>query len=112
MGQNSRQPLSVDHTKPGAARCGTRRKTAMTSPLRTATGVVAWALATFGGLSLAEAQAQPLSEKGLAPPGQAWPVKPVRVIVPFVPGGTADTLGRIVATRLTESLGQTFVIDN
>ncbi len=43
---------------------------------------------------------------------QGWPAKSVRVIVPFVPGGTADTLGRIVATRLTESLGQTFVIDN
>jgi tripartite-type tricarboxylate transporter receptor subunit TctC len=43
---------------------------------------------------------------------QGWPVKPVRIIVPFVPGGTADTLGRIVATRLTESLGQSFVIDN
>jgi tripartite-type tricarboxylate transporter receptor subunit TctC len=45
-------------------------------------------------------------------PADVWPAKPVRVIVPFVPGGTADTLGRIVATRLTESLGQTFVIDN
>ena len=43
---------------------------------------------------------------------QSWPVKPVRVIVPFVPGGTADTLGRLTAARLTESLGQTFVVDN
>ena len=43
---------------------------------------------------------------------QAWPVKPVRVIVPFAAGGTADTLGRIVANKLTESLGQSFVIEN
>jgi tripartite-type tricarboxylate transporter receptor subunit TctC len=43
---------------------------------------------------------------------QSWPVKPVRVIVPFVPGGTADTLGRLTAARLSESLGQTFVVDN
>src|SRR5258706_5305452 len=43
---------------------------------------------------------------------QAWPVKTVRIIVPFAPGGTADTLGRTVALRLSESLGQSFVIEN
>jgi len=43
---------------------------------------------------------------------QQYPVKTVRIIVPFPPGGTADTLGRIVATKLTESFGQTFVVDN
>ena len=43
---------------------------------------------------------------------QTWPVKTVRIIVPFAPGGTSDTLGRIVAFKLSESLGQTFIIDN
>ncbi len=43
---------------------------------------------------------------------QTWPAKTVRVIVPFAPGGTADTLGRIVAVRLSESLGQSFVVEN
>lgn len=41
-----------------------------------------------------------------------YPVKTVRIIVPFAPGGTSDTLGRIVAGKLTESLGQNFVIEN
>lgn len=43
---------------------------------------------------------------------QAWPVKPVRLIVPFAPGGSADTLGRLVAQKLGESFRQTFVVEN
>jgi tripartite-type tricarboxylate transporter receptor subunit TctC len=43
---------------------------------------------------------------------QTWPAKTVRVVVPFASGGTADTLGRIVANKLTESYGQSFIIDN
>ena len=43
---------------------------------------------------------------------QSWPNKPVRVVVPFSAGGTADILGRIVAQQLSVQLGQPFVIDN
>jgi tripartite-type tricarboxylate transporter receptor subunit TctC len=43
---------------------------------------------------------------------QAWPVKPVRVIAPFPAGGAADTLGRLVSTKLGDALGQTFVVEN
>jgi tripartite-type tricarboxylate transporter receptor subunit TctC len=43
---------------------------------------------------------------------QAWPVKPVRIIAPFAPGGSADTLGRIVAQKLTESVKETFIVEN
>ena len=43
---------------------------------------------------------------------QAWPTKPVRLIIPFGAGGTSDTLGRIVAQKLTETLKQPFIPEN
>ncbi len=43
---------------------------------------------------------------------QAYPGKPIRMIVAVPPGGPADTLARLVSPKLTESLGQTVVIDN
>ena len=42
----------------------------------------------------------------------AWPVKPVRVIAPFPPGGTSDVIGRVIGAKLQEALGQTVLIEN
>jgi tripartite-type tricarboxylate transporter receptor subunit TctC len=43
---------------------------------------------------------------------QAYPARPIRLIVPFSPGGAADVPGRIITQRLSESLGQQVLVDN
>lgn len=43
---------------------------------------------------------------------QAWPSKPIRVVVPFPAGGGIDTVARIVVPKMSEALGQPMVIDN
>jgi len=54
------------------------------------------------------AAAQPASTSS----GQAYPVRPVRMIVPNAPGSTTDLLGRIVFTRMADPLGRQVVVDN
>jgi tripartite-type tricarboxylate transporter receptor subunit TctC len=52
-----------------------------------------------------------LSSAGRAP-AQTWPAQPVTMVVPFAAGGPTDVVGRIIATRLGEILGQQVVVEN
>ena len=41
----------------------------------------------------------------------AWPTRPVKFIVPFPPGGSTDPMARMIAAKLSDSLGQQFVVE-
>src|SRR5829696_9003284 len=43
---------------------------------------------------------------------QTYPARSVKIVVPFAVGGSADVYGRFIAAKLTEALGQSFVIEN
>jgi tripartite-type tricarboxylate transporter receptor subunit TctC len=61
--------------------------------------------AALAALALASASA------GFAQ-AQPWPSRPVRVVIPFPPGGTLDTVGRLLAQKLGDQMGQPFIVEN
>ena len=65
-------------------------------------------LAIAAGLGLAAM----LPLAGHAQDAGSWPSKPVTLVIPYPPGGTSDVVGRILAQRLREELGQSFIAEN
>ena len=61
---------------------------------------------------LAFAAALVLAVAPFAAPAQTYPAKPVRILVPYAPGGGTDVLTRVLAKQLSEATGQSFVVEN
>lgn len=67
-------------------------------PRRTVMHLAAAALCLLGTAGVAHAQ--------------AWPAKPIKIVIGFAPGGTTDVMARVMAQSLTEALGQSVVVEN
>jgi tripartite-type tricarboxylate transporter receptor subunit TctC len=67
--------------------------------------------ATFHAAALAACLAASVAAAAPAL-AQEWPTRPVKIVCPFPPGGSVDPLGRMLGAKLSESLGQQFIIEN
>ena len=72
------------------------------------------AIKMFGAACVCAAAVMPMAavaQATSAGSGQAYPTKPIRMIVPWSPGGTSDTIARVLGQKMTEAWGQQVVID-
>lgn len=65
-----------------------------------------------GAVRLASILVASLSLAQASIAAEAWPAKPIKVIVPYTPGGSTDTVSRVVFEKVSQSLGQPIIIEN
>ena len=63
-------------------------------------------------VTAAAAAAAAVSLPAVAQGKDAWPSKPIRIVVPYPPGGSSDIIARAISIQLAEALKQTVIIDN
>jgi tripartite-type tricarboxylate transporter receptor subunit TctC len=66
----------------------------------------------FALLALLAAPFAALAQAPSTSSGQGYPAKPIKLVVPYPPGGSTDLLGRTVALKMTENMGQNVIVDN
>ena len=82
----------------------------MTAPFRSTRRLAARRVCLLGTLALALGFAAPGAP--LAQTASGYPTRPIRLVVPFPPGGYADNLSRLIATDLSQTFGQPVVVEN
>jgi tripartite-type tricarboxylate transporter receptor subunit TctC len=68
------------------------------------TGIPLWVLAAASAAALAQTPS--------TASGQAYPSRPIRIVVAYTPAGTTDILARAIGQKMTESWGQPVIVDN
>ena len=79
--------------------------------MRVITAAITAALGTVGAL-VATIPLTALAQSASTSSGPAWPAKPIRILIPFPPGGTSDILARLIGPKLTEAWGPQVLVDN
>ena len=79
--------------------------------MRVIIAAITAALGTVGAL-VATIPLTALAQSASTSSGPAWPAKPIRILIPFPPGGTSDILARLIGPKLTEAWGPQVLVDN